>query len=813
MREIFSKDKNIIVADFDYQSALFLFKNKYPELDIKIISRHELINKVSYSFAKDPIPFLLKNGIGYKKAKKYLDILLTADVSKSSRLQELFNDLNDNGYLVKDEYGLYELKDSHIFLFEMKYDAAIQEFMNRNGLAYEQLRLEDLELVKNNAYISPNIIYFENKMSQFLYIFSWIRDKVKENVNQKHRIIINGNEDIFYVKIMSDLFDLPVCYIEERPLLSVKKVKAKINEIYNSKEFAFNEEELEDQDVKALKDLIDYYDLSHLDSFEIGYANLLEIVASKNTRIPVGNKGIVISNKFTFSPEFFTYVTNFNSDKFYKIYQDDNVLPDTILKEIGYNTSYQKTAVEKRNKINFLRHNNVAILSRVKKHLNELIYDSPLVEELGWKDNVKIEDENLFFPTFTSEASDIRRSMILDKENARVSEYFYRTYDQRYTPIECGNDFKKDTWYITNLETYINCPFKYYLNILIPIKRDDYSRRFNGTFIHKVFEKFNHSDFNIEEAFKEGEETFLKEFEKNEIQPTPEELASLEIIKHWLRKLIKTYRKVSDDISFAKPVEDDYELRIKFKLEDNQGETYNFSGRIDKIVVTELNDKKYYSIVDYKSGSESFKPLEVFLGKSIQLPLYYYAIEENIQPDFYTKGGVFGGFYIQHLYFNSIKSGFKDNNTPRLMEKNLISSFRLSGINNQDTNYIISVDPSAFNTKTGKVVTKGTNLLQVKNQFNDPEGDEQIIDNKKVLIDKYNLNDLVEDAKEAAIETIHRICEADFPIAPTSLSPSEFNDKKLVCTYCPYKAVCYHDKSDAVDYRKKIWKRFQKGEK
>ena len=61
-------------------------------------------------------------------------------------VKELFNDLNDNGYLVKDEYGLYELKDSHIFLFEMKYDVAIQEFMNRNGLQYEQLRLEDLEL-------------------------------------------------------------------------------------------------------------------------------------------------------------------------------------------------------------------------------------------------------------------------------------------------------------------------------------------------------------------------------------------------------------------------------------------------------------------------------------------------------------------------------------------------------------------------------------------------------------------------------------------------------------------------------------------
>ena len=141
MCEIFYPNKNIIVADFDYQPALFLFKNKHPELDIKIISRHDLINKVSYSFAKDPVPLLMSEGIGYKKAKKYLDIILTADVSKNEELTKLFNKLNANGYLVKDEYGLYELKDSHIFLFEMEQDVAIQKFMNRNCLSFAPLRL------------------------------------------------------------------------------------------------------------------------------------------------------------------------------------------------------------------------------------------------------------------------------------------------------------------------------------------------------------------------------------------------------------------------------------------------------------------------------------------------------------------------------------------------------------------------------------------------------------------------------------------------------------------------------------------------
>ena len=96
MRESFYPNKNIIVADFDYQSALFLFKNRHPELDIKIISRNDLINKVSYSFAKDPIPFLISRGIGYKKAKKYLDILLIAEANKNEELNKLFNDLNSH---------------------------------------------------------------------------------------------------------------------------------------------------------------------------------------------------------------------------------------------------------------------------------------------------------------------------------------------------------------------------------------------------------------------------------------------------------------------------------------------------------------------------------------------------------------------------------------------------------------------------------------------------------------------------------------------------------------------------------------------
>ena len=810
MHEPFYENKNIVVADFDYQAALFLFKNKHPDLDIKIISRHELINKVSYSFAKDPIPFLMQEGIGYKKAKKYLDIILTADVSKNKELTDLFNKLNDNGYLVKDEYGLYELKGSHIFLFEMEQDIAIQEFLKRNALAYSFLRLEGLDLYKNNAYISPNIIYFENKMTQFFYIFSWVRDKARDNPNQKHRIIVNGNEDIFYVKIMSELFHIPVCYVEERPLISIKSVRAKINKIYNSKAFEFTDEELEDQDIKALKELIEYYGLDKGD-FLFSYANLLEIVASKNTRIPVGEGGVVISNKFVFDPSFFTYVTNFNSDAFYKIYADDNVLSDAELKEVGYNTSYTKTAIERRNKINFLRHNNVAVISRVERHLGDKIFDSPLLNEI-WKDKkIKYEDD-LEMPTFTTQAAFLYSSTILNKSGIKFDSNVFNAYDPSFKGLHSGEDFRRSTWSVTGLESFINCPFKYYLTKLIPLDKNDYSKRFIGTAIHKVFEKFNHIDYVFEDALKEGEEAYFKEFEKVGITPTPRDKALLEISQAWLRRFMKTYQKVQGVTNFAKPVEDDYEKSIQFYLEDENNETYNFYGKIDKIVISESNGHKYYSIIDYKTGMEDFNPLEVFLGKSIQLPLYYYAIENNIQPSQYTQDGEFGGFYIQHVFFSTIKSALKDVNKPTLSEKRLAQQSRLAGINKDSVSYIASIDRSAFKDD-GSLKSNGGDLLQLKHQFKENDTDEIIIKDGGIGLSRYNLDDLVDDAKHAAINAIHRICEADFIIKPTSYSLLEFDATKTVCNNCPYRRVCYRSKLDVKDYKKDVLKHFKKGAK
>ena len=163
--------------------------------------------------------------------------------------------------------------------------------------------------------------------------------------------------------------------------------------------------------------------------------------------------------------------------------------------------------MERRKKINFLRHNNVAVISRVKKHLNDKIFDSPLLKELGWDKKIRNE-EDLELPTFTSDAAYLYSAIALYKSGLKFESNIFNSYDSSFKGLNSGFDFRKNTWSVTGLETYISCPFKYYVQNLIPLERNDYSRRFIGTAIHKVFEKFNHSDFNIEQALKEGEEAY-----------------------------------------------------------------------------------------------------------------------------------------------------------------------------------------------------------------------------------------------------------------------------------------------------------------
>ena len=116
---LFQSDKKILlVSDYRYQPFLFRYKNDNPSLDIKFMDKKELIDLLSFTYLKDPIPYLIKEkGIEYNKAKKYLNLLKSSGYAKNPTLNALYNELLGE-YIpyYKDDLALYELKQYQILI-------------------------------------------------------------------------------------------------------------------------------------------------------------------------------------------------------------------------------------------------------------------------------------------------------------------------------------------------------------------------------------------------------------------------------------------------------------------------------------------------------------------------------------------------------------------------------------------------------------------------------------------------------------------------------------------------------------------------
>lgn len=799
-----------IVTRREYFPILFALKRKRPSLNIKIIDKNSFIEMVSFTFKVDPIPFLISQGIDYSSAKKYVHIFLVGDPSKNKKVKELFDSIPKD-YFSFDEYGLIEIKRSNILFLEGEEDFELHSLAKRKGIEFKDITLADLEISKVNK-THPRIVYFQNKFAQYFYLYSQIRKRLVLHPEDKDKIhiIYSDEADRYFINFCADLFDIPTLVSSKKSLISLPSVKNKVKDIFENKSFAFSEEENEDYGLELLKGLINKYKLASLPSFSFAYANLLEILSTTAYGESSTDIGISASNDFALDQDGDNYVTNFKHDVFYHIESDKDVLPDKDLLELGVNPSYVKTALDRRLKLNYLEYNHISILSRVRQHLSEKLFDSEFIEELGWKKDVELfsNDDSGYF---TSQAKELYVSNQLDKAFYYKPYENIRTYDHSFK----GNDAKlfeeNKVYSLTNLENYIKCPFQYLLNQTIPSTNDDPHSRYIGTLIHKMCENLMHKEYDFEEEWNKAKNTFLEAFKNSGFEYTPYDDVLLDLLHHRLERIVPILRKHNEEM-LLKDVENDAEISIYFNLVKD-GKTYPFKGKIDKIVRTKdpNSDKEYYTIIDYKSGQESFILTNTIFGSSVQLPLYYYALSkldlenpDNANIKALIGKASFGGFGIQKVYANSAKAFFSSKPADVLSENSVTDYTKLVGVALDSKDYFLSFDYTSVNEKN-KILTYGGKYLFKKTTFIDesPECDQNIIKNSK--LQKYNFNDLIMDSIAGMVRTLTEITNSHFPINPThmgDLSSNSLDD--FACKYCQFKDICYHSSSDYVSYKKAI---------
>ena len=785
---LLEKEKDYLIAlKSEYKKAVIDYKKKNPHLKIKTIFKRELISMLSFSYDKNTIKEMMILGYDYNSAKYYLDVLCKSDFTENKKLYEIYNLIKD--HLIFDSYGLYELKNKDIVLFEEeKDDIEIKRLLNINNLSFSHLTLDDLNIEKKESILAENNCLFKTKFDQYLFIFSDIKKRIKENeeIKDKLTILIDNEDDMYYIEIFSSLFNIPVFLKKNLSLLSKTSlkdnftIKKDLSNILDKKDFHL------DKIDPSLKALIDDYQLDKID-FDLAYTSLLEIINENCLSVSNGDRGIAVTDSFSFNSDCYYYVTNFCFNSFYKNYQDNELLSDEQKELITSLTSYQKTKLDRTFKLNFLLYNNIILLSRVEQHQSDNIFDSQFISEFKLNDFFKkyVPDDDM---VVTSKAEKIIKndeySLLINPKSPE--ELQLGKFDPSFKGI---NNYPKakDKYSVTNLEDYVTCPYRYYLKSLLPLSTKLNVSATDGTFIHKVFETINHRNYNYKKIFNE-----ILDEKKDSL--SMKEKTFFEVLYYHLEDIVSIYRTwFEDDKCQLIETDNDHEINISFELKDNN-KTYPFTGKIDSVVYTQGKEATYWTIVDYKTGSEKYSVIGTIIGKSIQLPLYSYSLKDHINDK------VFAGFGIRSIYFKSPKDAYCDKDKMICSSQQALKNMKLNGVILDEEDYYSSFDKTSI-SKKGTLIARGGNYLahSVKNSqqtFNyiSYSGDENLLNKKDADSYTYNLNDLIDDSKKVAVSIIDSISKNNFDIRPI---PSNYkNTTTSICSIisCPYKDICYKDK-------------------
>lgn len=733
-----------------------------------------------------------------------------------------------SGCCARDPFGILEVgKASEIAVFEATEDVELHSYLKRNQLPFVDWTIQENllpllpELHENfNPQDYPVsdpsgkkikadppflIRLYPNRFTQFSSVFSAIRKTLVEQPELKDKLTLFVNSDQDYdLSLYSDLFEIPCFTSKDTPLVTIPEVKERLKQIYEAKSFHVASTS-DNPYLKMIDDIIADMELDKLD-FDFAYANLLVILTEKKRKVQLSDRGIRTTSSIEIDPDREYFILDFQKDVFYKYADDNNVLSDDQLVSIDANPSYTLTLLEKRIKLNFIRYNKIRSASRVKLHLTDALYDSQFVDEFNWKvTNATFDQEGFYTEKIQKLLLSYYKDALLDYH--REPEDIYRSYDSSFEKLNLPQ-VHPDKFSVTGIEKYCQCPYQYYLDRVLKLSKCIESDSYNmwiGELCHYVMRFIFDDDFNFERCFEEGKRDYIKNVQEANKEYTAYDDMLLYVLKYWFGKSVFLLRKQCDPAIMTQiqnlRVHETYEREISYSI-PFEGENYDFTGRIDKIVYTADPDSskyRYYTIIDYKTGAESLNVKECFLGKAIQLPLYYYALENDERNENLRADMTVGSIGIQHILLGKAAAYFVDESHTKLV-RTFYKKTALQGLGIDDPTYAKSFDRS--DTKSKNPISSIGPFIVISNHFS--KGEIEL--SKK---EKYSLEKFYKDIFDLIGQSIKKIKENDFPI---QFLTTDKDRKKSLCKFCPYGNLCYKKGSDFKDGFKLMKDKFTKKE-
>ena len=735
----FEQEKEyIVIGDYSYESLFLSLKKDNPFLKIKYYTKEEVGEELEFEVDDTLISYLMENkDLDYIKAKKLANLLIFANENKFPIKKELL----ESGIITKNLYGELTFKDKEIYLFECEEDFELIKLLERHNISFKVLKIED---VMEEKKYQDKIYLFKDYTEEFHYFYSDINKLlIEDNVDPKNIYIYMDNPLPFLIEEFSSLYKINSNFKYSRSLLSDPECFKLIDSFFKTKNINvnFDPKELSNGSdlsfdiLNRVKNIITTFKLDSKE-FDKGYLSLMEILSSLQISSISLKEGINIINKPIFKENIHLYVSNFESNVFYKIYKDDNIYLDRELLKYDLNTSSIKTLLSKRLMGNFLRYSGAKIFAKVKLHLQDKLYDSEFINIYNLKYNeVSINKDGLY----TIDASKLVLSTFKDKYLFKA-DMEYKSYNSDFKEFNF-NDTKNLS--VTDFEKYSNCPFKFYVSKYLNVDEFESTYYTNlGNFLHEIMQDVFNDDFDLEKEFEE-------KLEQNKFGFTEIEKVLIEYcVKPYFKLGVENYYLLNKDkfkeLGSQRIIQEVKEV-VDFPLDD-----------FEKIKLTAKADAQFINgsrstIFDYKTGSKSFSKEGIELGIDLQLPLYSKLLTFDEHKEIKARG-----FFIAHILNDYVVN----DKTNRYDKELTLEKWIIDGRYDKetDTNY--------------PLLLEGIIEEDSKNKGNNEESFKQIID----------------DSIEKMKEIIKKIRNHNFDIRPISLPNS---NGKCSCDNCAYHPICY----------------------
>ena len=239
----------------------------------------------------------------------------------------------------------------------------------------------------------------------------------------------------------------------------------------------------------------------------------------------------------------------------------------------------------------------------------------------------------------------------------------------------------------TRLESYVNCPFAYYLKYNIKLKegeRAEFDARNIGSFVHSILESFfgelGDSGESAGDVSQERKRDIVERAAKKYLSSVIDKSAPASkrtgvLIDRLCQSSMPIIDGLCDELRDADFVPRFFELKIDGENEllprpatfdIGEGKKAYVYGSIDRVdtYTRESDPDVYVRVIDYKTGKKDFSPSDIDEGKNLQMFLYLKAITDTDSIEFKRELGVGEGGKIIPAGVIYIKTDMSDVTVP-----------------------------------------------------------------------------------------------------------------------------------------------------